>query len=175
MPRNEDEIIKALQVCVRDWETRTDDPQIDCDGSPRSLSFPEVEDRLEPTIADYVESQLGFCLPPFLRRLYCEVANGGFGPDYGLIGVFAGHTDGGKDIVGLYRETQSAKWSRNWPRWPVRALRLLNWGCGMYLVVDCSTPAYRLFHFEPNVSEEETGFPNCLIPHSIDLPRWWDL
>src|SRR5436190_5225939 len=103
MPRTEDEIIAALQVRVLDWETRNDEPQLDCDGSPRSLAFPGAEDRLDPTIADYVESLLGFRLPPFLRRLYCEVANGGFGPDYGLVGMFAGHTDGGKDIVGLYR------------------------------------------------------------------------
>src|SRR5258708_13239995 len=30
------------------------------------------------------EAQLGFGLPSFLRRLYLEVGNGGFGPGYGL-------------------------------------------------------------------------------------------
>ena len=33
------------------------------------------------------ESALGGPLPPLLRRLLLEVANGGFGPDDGIIGV----------------------------------------------------------------------------------------
>jgi hypothetical protein len=31
-----------------------------------------------------VASRLGFSLPPLLQRLYLEVADGGFGPGYGL-------------------------------------------------------------------------------------------
>ncbi len=37
------------------------------------LTISEIQD---------VERRLGFLLPPFLRRLYSEVANGGFGPGY---------------------------------------------------------------------------------------------
>jgi hypothetical protein len=34
------------------------------------------------------EQALGFALPELLRRLYEEVGNGGFGPGYGLFGLF---------------------------------------------------------------------------------------
>src|SRR5205823_13147951 len=33
------------------------------------------------------ERTLGFSLPPTLRRIYIEVANGRFGPAYGLYGI----------------------------------------------------------------------------------------
>ena len=36
------------------------------------------------------ERRLGVELPPLLRRLYLEVANGGFGPGSGLVGVVGG-------------------------------------------------------------------------------------
>jgi hypothetical protein len=36
------------------------------------------------------ERQLGFALPPLLRLLYTQVANGGFGPGYGMIGAIGG-------------------------------------------------------------------------------------
>jgi hypothetical protein len=46
-----------------------------------------------PTTAaqvDTAEEALGFAIPPILRRLYTEVANGGFGPGYGLVGGLRG-------------------------------------------------------------------------------------
>src|SRR5260221_14743324 len=52
------------------------------------------------------EQQLGFALPPLLRLLYTHVANGGFGPGYGLFGVIGGFSftgSGGKNIVERYR------------------------------------------------------------------------
>ncbi|HZS77994.1 MAG TPA: SMI1/KNR4 family protein [Ktedonobacteraceae bacterium] len=36
------------------------------------------------------EKELGFALPATLRALYIELANGGFGPGYGLRGVVGG-------------------------------------------------------------------------------------
>jgi hypothetical protein len=45
---------------------------------------------------DQVQSQLGIPLPDFLRRLYLEVADGGFGPGVGLLSageVLAAHRD----------------------------------------------------------------------------------
>ena len=49
-----------------------------------------------PVTAEQVkktEAILGFKLPRLLTRLYVEVANGGFGPGYGLFGLEGGFTD----------------------------------------------------------------------------------
>ena len=40
-----------------------------------------------PQELDRVEASLGLALPPTLRRVYGEVANGGFGPGYGLVPI----------------------------------------------------------------------------------------
>ena len=37
------------------------------------------------------EEHLGFAIPELLKSIYLNVANGGFGPGYGLIGVAGGH------------------------------------------------------------------------------------
>ena len=47
--------------------------------SPRKIASPGA-------IAS-TEKQLGFTLRPLLRRIYTEVANGGFGPDSGIVGT----------------------------------------------------------------------------------------
>jgi hypothetical protein len=44
-----------------------------------------------PVIPDdliFAEKMLGFVLPSFLKRVYLEVGNGGFGPGYGLAPLF---------------------------------------------------------------------------------------
>ena len=68
-----------------------------------SLAFPPAtEHRLRET-----EQELGFSLPPLLRLCYTQVANGGFGPGYGIIGVLGGfpHMDGlGEDIAQGYQQ-----------------------------------------------------------------------
>ena len=55
-----------------------------------AMSTP-VESELPPAAGpqelDRVEASLGLALPPTLRRVYGEVANGGFGPGYGLVPI----------------------------------------------------------------------------------------
>ena len=46
------------------------------------------------------EQALGFSLPAILRSLYMQVANGGFGPDYGIIGCIGGFGDAGNIVEG---------------------------------------------------------------------------
>lgn len=61
---------------------------------PRSgFEFPRAtEAQVQAT-----ETALGMPLPPMLRVLYTTVANGGFGPSYGITGVQGGYTFGGDD------------------------------------------------------------------------------
>ncbi|HEX2475181.1 MAG TPA: hypothetical protein VHK01_10560, partial [Lacipirellulaceae bacterium] len=49
------------------------------------------------------ESKLGFSLPSFLKDVYTQVGNGGFGPGYGIIGTPGGFTDDGNDIAGVHQ------------------------------------------------------------------------
>lgn len=46
-----------------------------------------------PGVVAAAEAEVGFRLPDLLRRMYLEVANGGFGPFYGLLGLDGGATD----------------------------------------------------------------------------------
>src|SRR5579872_6535768 len=41
------------------------------------------------------EQSLGFSLPPSLKTLYAQLANGGFGPGFGLMGVVDGYCEAG--------------------------------------------------------------------------------
>lgn len=52
-----------------------------------TFAFPKAsEQQIKET-----EQPLGFSLPPLLRLLYTQIANGGFGPGYGIIGAKNGY------------------------------------------------------------------------------------
>ncbi len=56
-------------------------------GQEPSFAFPAAtEQQIKQT-----ERQLGFSLPPLLRLLYTQIANGGFGPGYGITGAIGGY------------------------------------------------------------------------------------
>src|SRR6478736_10285958 len=58
----------------------------------------------DPVAIDACEKALGFPLPPLLREIYLGIANGGFGPGYGVMGVAGGFTDDqGETITSLYQ------------------------------------------------------------------------
>lgn len=72
-------------------------------GRQPELAFPPAtEQQIKET-----EQQLGFPLPLLLRLLYTQIANGGFGPGYGIIGALDGFSllDGfGNNIVLGYQK-----------------------------------------------------------------------
>lgn len=43
------------------------------------------------TVVEAAENERGFKLPPLLSQLFTQVANGGFGPGYGLYGLDGGY------------------------------------------------------------------------------------
>jgi hypothetical protein len=85
---------------------------------------------------DAAEGALGFAIPPLLRRLYSEIGNGGFGPNYGLEGVPTippnPHT---ADIVGLYEQYSALDPEHPAWKWPRALVPLIGGGC---LYVECS-------------------------------------
>ncbi|MEU4536731.1 SMI1/KNR4 family protein [Streptosporangium sp. NPDC023825] len=92
------------------------------------------------------ERALGLRLPPVLTRLYREVANGGFGPDYQLLPLVGE----GRTAVNDYREERGSLDSDGGAYWPADVLPILDWGCGMYAAVDCRSPQGVVLLFDPN-------------------------
>ncbi|TLP62488.1 SMI1/KNR4 family protein [Microbispora triticiradicis] len=115
--------------------------------SAKALS---VEGQLPPTAEAeelvQAEKQLGFPLPPVLARLYREVANGGFGPDYQFFPLLGE----GRTAVSVYLEERSMSLSCAAAFWPAGVLPILDWGCGMYAAVDCQSSEGAVLLFDPN-------------------------
>lgn len=112
---------------------------------------PATEEQRQAT-----EMHLGKPLPPVLRALYATVANGGFGPAYGIVGCRDGFPSNSIERDGLDRTLAATLASSVW-RFPVEAARaaerhpdrciecavepdgwvsLCHWGCGIFSDLD---------------------------------------
>lgn len=101
------------------------------DRSP--AAFPAVSERA----LQECEEALGFTLPETLRRIYLEVADGGFGPDSGLLGI-EGHRDAdGLGIGQLYSRFRRTGW-------PERLLPICDFGCAAWMCVDAASADERI-------------------------------
>jgi hypothetical protein len=82
------------------------------------------------------ESFVGAAFPPLLRRLYLEVANGGFGPGYGLLPIGKEtdtREDAGETLLGEYRSMTTLE------TWPRGLLLAFDWGCAIWSCIDATT------------------------------------
>ena len=124
------------------------------------------------------EQQLGFALHPLLARLYRDVADGGFGPDYKLMPLFGP----GESVVGKYLAKREAAVGpkqpsepgdvvSDWPRWPEGVVPILPWGCAMYACVDCFDQDGQVLLFEPNAYLYGPG-AECWFLDSASLQAW---
>ncbi|MCB9849288.1 MAG: SMI1/KNR4 family protein [Phycisphaerales bacterium] len=97
------------------------------------------------------EQQLGFSLPESLKSLYSKVANGGFGPGYGIFGLLGGAPlDTGDSVVSLYQQFRMPDPDDPTWCWPERVLPICHWGCAIYSCADCSTAECKMISFDPN-------------------------
>jgi SMI1-KNR4 cell-wall len=97
------------------------------------------------------ERALALSLPRFYVRLLTEVANGGFGPGYGVVGLPPeGYWDsdmGGGSVVETYASQREVEDRRY--RTPVGLICLCNWGCATYSYLDCVSSEGRVVTAEP--------------------------
>jgi len=92
------------------------------------------------------ERELGFPLPPTLRRIYAEVGNGGFGPRSGLLPV--------ERVVADYRELEaSVPVGRSWPN---RLLPLV-YHNPQYECVDATSESLRIVDWDPEELDERVS------------------
>jgi hypothetical protein len=102
------------------------------------------------------QRRLGFSLPVPLRQVVMQVANGGFGPGYGLLGLEGGATDDlGDTAVDSYLVRRSWDGQQGW-RWPERLVPICTWGCGIYTCMICEQGSIggRLVRYDPDFEDE---------------------
>ncbi|WP_093661784.1 SMI1/KNR4 family protein [Streptomyces wuyuanensis] len=129
-----------------------------------SKDLPEPVDDAQISEA---EGLLGFALHPLLVRLYREVADGGFGPDYRLLPLHGP----GSSVVGEYMTRREASLGAEYPEWPEGVVPILTWGCAMYAGVDCLSADGQVLLFEPN-PYNGGSWEQCWFLDSAGLAAW---
>ena len=142
---------------------------------------PRPRPPVPPGEVEAVERALGFALPPLVRRLYAEVANGGYGPAYGInrlrppagidlelesflqdVGIEGWHI--------LYHTDRPGEEPPSYFQYrPEPSIRFCEDGCNISLWVDCSTPDGPVFMDDPNRSFDDR---ECIIPVAGSVAAW---
>ena len=161
------ELIAAIRERAFDPSRRTHMARLyPLPSSPATDPLPPPLDRQTILAA---EDRLGFAFPPLLTRLWAEVANGGFGPGYGLFGLRGGHVDFAcrSPLPDLYLDAlEDPAWERFLGEpWPARLLPICDWGCCHQSAIDCSTP-------ETEVIDLSDGFQRH--PKGVSFARWME-
>jgi len=134
----------------------------------RDAGLLEALPPLEPAAPEAVaeaEGEIGYSLPPLLRRLYLEAGNGGFGPRQGIPGVRDGADVGWDwlDITAFHRDARADEQWKNLP-WLVP---VFDWGCTIMSLVDCRDPDGQMWTWK-----EGELIP---LPHPQTLADWLGL
>ena len=120
-----------------------------------------------------VERKVGAPLPGALTALYASRGNGGFGPDYGLLGLGSGHvTDQGDTALSLYRlfctpDPESPGWL-----WPKHLLPILHLGCAIHYCIDLTTPGNPVIQFDPSGLGLEDSWDGAFTVAFPKLELW---
>ncbi|MEU0965040.1 SMI1/KNR4 family protein [Streptomyces sp. NPDC005917] len=128
------------------------------EGRPTSLpKRPTAPAPASQAAVDKVERVVGYPLPPLLRRLYMEVADGGFGPFGGIVGT----TD--EEVLEGYVEYLEGELDVDEPPSPPRGVFFFcDFGCAMWALLDCRHPEGQMWWWEEGDR------------HKLDLtfPQW---
>jgi hypothetical protein len=121
-----------------------------------------------PDAIEEAEAVVGGALPALLKDLYA-LANGGFGPGYGLLGLRGGFTDDmQRSAIDILAEVPIGLW----PGMPDGLLPLCHWGCAVYSFVHC--PSGRIYGWDPNPVDPDDDVPFFAQEYVIDtwLKAW---
>ncbi|MCA9118154.1 MAG: SMI1/KNR4 family protein [Planctomycetaceae bacterium] len=125
-----------------------------------------------PELVAEAENQLGFELNPFLKQVYLEVGNGGFGPSYGLLGLPGGATDDqGQSIVDNYRGL--AEYFAE--LWPEKLVPICHYGCGMLGCVDCSASEGAMTTWHPGLPPDDIQlwWKDNFVAEGVNIVEWF--
>ena len=159
-----DALIDALRARATDPETRLGM------GLSRRGSLPAPMTPEERTRAEAV---LGFAIPDLLAEVYSRVANGGFGPGYGMNGLGGGRPDDlGQTSDALYAGNREPMPDSPLWHWPEGLLPICDWGCGISTCIDCTDPALPMVQFDPNVLDQRMATEEALGLTGRTLESW---
>ena len=148
---DDDELIRSLRAKIADPKSR-----IDMTTVPVPMQYAPAKHAA--ILA--AESSAGVKLPVLLTSLYVDVANGGFGPGGGLLGVTGGHTDAeGRTLA----ETYGAFVADGWPQ---GLLPLWDWGDAIWSCVDANALDARI------VTYDESGATRTQFTLKSWLEAW---
>jgi hypothetical protein len=133
---------------------------------------PPIQPNPPVTESDLIaaEGSLGFPLPPLVRELYAQVADGGYGPGYGLIRLSAGDSMTVVISGQIFREERDANASDR--QWPTHFIELVGWGCNIFSGIDCSQPSCPVIRYVPDRAIRGGVWADCLIPEAETLAGW---
>jgi hypothetical protein len=149
----EDDIVDAVRARV-------------LEGRPTDLhgGLPLPEPVSEEAVRE-CESIIGYRLPPLLRRIYREIANGGIGPFSGIEGLPGGYASNGPSMLDGYLDYLRAEREPGDPPAPPRGvLFFCDFGCAMWALLDCRHPVGQMWWWEE-------GNRNKL---NLTLPEWFN-
>ena len=120
-----------------------------------------------------IEQELGLSLPVALKRLYTARGNGGFGPDYGFLGLGSGHkTDLGNTAIELYRSfMQKDPEDPGW-EWPSELFPVLHIGCAVHFCVNLRDPSHPVVKFDPNGFGPGEDWAGAFVVVSRTVDAW---
>ncbi len=98
------------------------------------------------------ENELSLHLPDLLKKLLTEIANGGFGPGYGLLGTSCGHSDSDDRALLELRDFLRSTAESSGNQWEPSFLPICEWGSSVWSCIDCGTSDSRMYTLD------ETGF-----------------
>jgi hypothetical protein len=145
--------MRALdQNLIRRLQERNADRERATDGGihPRKPAPP-----VAPKALQVAERAIGLELPELLRAIYLKVGNGGFGPEYGIVGTKGGAKLDGCTLETCYQNMLKLQKQNSIWRWPRRLLPIANYGCGMWSCVDCDYQKLPMILWDPNGLDAE--------------------
>lgn len=117
--------------------------------------------------------ETGLKLPEQFIVLYEEKGNGGFGPDYGLLGLCTGHTtDLGDTMLSLYQRFCEADPDDPGWIWPRHLIPFIDIGCAIHLCLDTSDPNYKIIEFDPDFYRPGSDLKQYFREVSPSLHVW---
>jgi len=126
----------------------------------------ELPPALDPAALDRAEASLGTALPPILRRVYCEIADGGFGPGQGLLPI--------ERVVKEHRDMSEESEDVEVEPWPVRLVPVAIADMG-HICVDASSGAVVECEYEELESADEGAYRLTVRELAPSVEEWLEV